>query len=89
MKTNRVLREEIWDVKIPIIMQILLTIVATTAIAYIPVFNKYLVDSLLSGKKFYFWGLAAAYCITYGIFLIATWGPKDFYGEAQFGLRTV
>ncbi len=78
MKTNKVIRKEIGKVKIEIFMQIILTIIATVAIAYIPVFNKYLVDSLITKREFHFWGLALLYCITYCIFLISTWGSERF-----------
>ncbi|MCM1156836.1 MAG: ABC transporter ATP-binding protein/permease [Roseburia sp.] len=71
-----IIKKEISNMKANIFLQILLTVIATTAVSLIPAYNRYLVDSLLTDRTVMIAGLIVAYCVTYIIFLIATWGAE-------------
>lgn len=73
-----IVKKEIFNMKSYTFIQILFTIIATAAVSLIPVYNRYLVDSLLTDHKIQIGGLIAAYCLTYSIFLTATWGSERF-----------
>ncbi len=66
----------ILEIKGYILGQIVLSMLATIALAFIPVCNEYLVDHCLIGKDYEFKYLVIAYALFFLIFLIATWGSE-------------
>lgn len=73
-----IVQKSIFKVKWYILLQILSSLVATAAIALIPVCNKYLVDVVFqeSGKNFL--PLLLVYILSYFIFLVMTWISERF-----------
>jgi len=67
-----IVKKELFKTKKYIFMQVLFTFIATVAISFIPAYNKYLVDSLITDKEFHFGGLILLYCLSFFIYLIAT-----------------
>lgn len=71
-------KKELLKTKKYIFMQVLLTFIATIAIAFVPAYNKYLVDALITDREFHFSGLIMFYCLSFLIYLAASWGSERF-----------
>lgn len=70
------IRNYIYKIKGYILGQIILSILATISLAFIPVCNEYLVDHCLINKNNEFGYLVAAYIFIFLFFLITTWGSE-------------
>lgn len=70
------IRQCVYKVKGYILLQVVISLIATVAIAFIPVCNRYLVDSFFENAKTNFLFLAIAYISIYFVYLSATWGSE-------------
>lgn len=75
---GKLIKKELRNIKTEISLQIIMTIIATIAIAMIPAYNKYLADVLIMRKSFHFGYLILLYIITYGTYLFASWCSERF-----------
>ena len=80
-------KKELLKTKKYIFMQVLFTFIATAAISFIPAYNKYLVDALIIDKNFHFGSLIVLYCISFIIYLAATWVSERFVWKSALSFE--
>ncbi len=83
------IRNCVSKVKGYIFLQVVLSLLATVAIAFIPVCNKVLVDSFFMGDKSNFLLLAGAYIVIFLVYLLATWGSERFVWKSAILFENV
>lgn len=71
-------RHFVYKVRGYIFAQIVLSMIATIAIAFIPVCNERLIDIFFAKTETNLWGLVLVYIALFSVFLFSTWGSERF-----------
>ena len=84
---------KVWNsflkVKWYVAAQVVLSLIATIAIALIPAYNRHLVDNVFPNKGEGFLPLALAYVISYAIYLITIWGSERFVWKSAIRFENI